>query len=262
MRISTTGVGLLSISVPLLAISLSGCGGVSDASTYRANGQGRGLGRGHQVVSLQDAGCDERGCGTTGCNSGTAGCGQAKSCGQSKSSNGWGRQTGCQLTSTKGRGCGARWNHGGRGQRPSTCGKSSGCQLTQAICKDGKCSQPNQAGCNSMACGGCSKADATFGTSGQGCGSQGKCGQCQSTDGCERCPESGGACDATESDQVSPSDVSLDAFIGFGPGGGWGRRWWNEESAPPLPQGAHGKGGCGDGKRPSENNKQNDETEQ
>ena len=225
----------------------SSCGQDCGSETGRGRKQGRGQGRsgrGYQMVSLKNTGCSQNDCGTTGC----------------KSTNGCGQQKGCQLTSTQGRGCGSSGHacSTGCGQQQSTCGKSGGCQLAQSTCNDGPCSKT---GCRSSACSGCDKAGAGCGTSTQGCGSKGKCGEGQTATGCEGCPESGGACDVTESEQVSPNDVSLDAFIGLGRGGGWGRRWWNDESASPLPKGDHEKGGCQDGKCPSENDKQDEAAE-
>jgi hypothetical protein len=229
----------------------SSCGqacGTQQKGQGSKQGRGRGKsGGGYRMVSLKNTSCNQNDCGTTGCNS-TNGCGQ---------------QSGCQLTSTQGRGCGSSGHACGTGcgQQQSTCGKSGGCQLAQTTCNDGPCSKSSSSGCKSSACSGCDRADAGCGTSADGCGSKGKCGEGQTAAGCEGCPESGGACDVTESTLESPSDVSLDAFIGSGRGGGWGRRWWNEESAPPLPQGDHGKGGCQDGTCLSENDKQDEAAE-
>jgi hypothetical protein len=55
--------------------------------------------------------------------------------------------------------------------------------------------------------------------------------------------------------------VSLDALIGFTRGGGWGRHRWDEESDQPVSQGDHGKGGCQDGKCPSEADKHDERAE-
>jgi hypothetical protein len=222
------------------------CGSQTGRGSKQGRGQGRS-GRGYRMVSLKNTGCDQRGCDTTGCNS-TNGCGQ---------------QSGCRLTSVQGRGCGSSGPACGTGcgQQQSTCGKSGDCQVAQTTCNDGHCSKSNSANCRSSACSGCDKAGASCGTSGQGCGSKGKCGEGQTAAGCEGCPESGGACDVTETTQESPNDVSLDAFIGLGHGGGRGRRWWNDESSPPVPLGDHGRGGCQDGKCPSENDKQDEAAE-
>ena len=226
MRISTTPVAVLSMSVSLLAISLSGCGGVSDAGTYRANGQGRGLGRGcnshqqtvnntesvpterafqgrggrgqgrgYRMVSLESTGCGQPDSGTSGCKSNNASCGQSESCGHGTSTHG--------------------------------------------------CAQPS--------CSGCSKVDATCSTFGPGWGNTGKCGESRATAGCEGCPES---CGATKSEHVSPEKVPPEASFGFGRGGGWGRHRWNEDSAPPVPQGHREQAGCNDGKCPSADDQQ------
>ena len=207
MRISATGCAVLSICVSAVAISLSGCGGTTDASTH--GGQGRGFGRG---CSSQQQACDNtassardlasRADGARGRGHGqhrgqgrmasspqeTRQCNTGRGC--NRCSDGCSSATSCSLAGASDAGCGA----GGRCGQSGQAGCGRGCDAQQQACGSRPSCGKGQARCGQQSCSVDAKGDCRGCTAGQSAGR----GQGRFAKGCRGCDSSNpSGCDAS-----------------------------------------------------------------